>query len=164
MARCRLTPPRTPTTRRGKQPPERPGLASAGEHTPRTSSRFIHRFPLQRPLSWRLAHRTDAPDRPAGVTCDLDGRFVTDVEGFYCAIGEAINGPGGYFGWNLDALDDCLSGRFGAQTPFRLVWHDSAVAREHLVTGYDRRLLGPATTLEYLLDMLAAHQVEIDLR
>ncbi|WP_241773924.1 barstar family protein [Micromonospora haikouensis] len=111
-----------------------------------------------------LAHRSVAPDRPAGVTYDLDGRFVTDIEGFYCAIGEAINGPGGYFGWNLDALDDCLSGRFGAQTPFRLVWHDSAVAREHLVTGYDRRLLGPATTLEYLLDMLAAHQVEIDLR
>src|SRR2546421_5312984 len=49
-------------------------------------------------------------DRPAGTRYDLDGRFVTDVEGFYCAIGEAINGPGGYFGLNLDALDDCLSG------------------------------------------------------
>ncbi|MFD0746605.1 barstar family protein [Phytohabitans flavus] len=111
-----------------------------------------------------LAHRSDVADRPAGATYDLDGRFVTDIEGFYCAIGEAINGPGGYFGWNLDAFGDCLAGRFGARVPFRLVWHDSAVAREHLVAGYDRRRLGPAITLEYLLDMLAAHHVEIDLR
>ncbi len=111
-----------------------------------------------------LGYRSSAPDRPPGTTYDLDGRFVTDIEGFYCAIGEAINGPGGYFGWNLGALDDCLSGRFGALPPFRLVWHDSAVAREHLVAGYDRRPLSRAITLEYLLGMLAEHRIEIDLR
>jgi RNAse (barnase) inhibitor barstar len=111
-----------------------------------------------------LGHLPAGPDRPAGITYDLDGRFVTDLEGFYCAIGEAINGPGGYFGWNLDALADCLHGGFGAQTPFRLTWHDSIVAREHLVEGYDRRRLGPAVSLQYLLDLLAAKQVEIELR
>ncbi|MGW0504092.1 barstar family protein [Micromonospora sp. NPDC003241] len=111
-----------------------------------------------------LAHRSDTADGPPGTTYDLDGRFVTDIEGFYCAIGEAINGPGGYFGWNLDALDDCLRGRFGARTPCRLVWHESAVAREHLVAGYDRRRLGPAITLDDLLAMLAAHHVKVDLR
>ncbi|HEX6356109.1 barstar family protein [Actinophytocola sp.] len=111
-----------------------------------------------------LGHRSGAPDRPAGTIYDLDGRFVTDIEGFYCAIGEAINGPGGYFGWNLDAFDECLDGDFGAQAPFRLVWHDSAVAREHLVPGHDRRRLKPAVTLEYLLDMLTEHGIEIDLR
>jgi RNAse (barnase) inhibitor barstar len=111
-----------------------------------------------------LAHLPSAPDRPPSTTYNLDGRFVTDIEGFYCAIGEAINGPGGYFGWNLDALDDCLRGRFGARTPFRLVWHDAAVAREHLVAGYDRRRLGPAITLEDLLGVFAQHHVEIDLR
>ncbi|GAB3899118.1 hypothetical protein GCM10029964_084580 [Kibdelosporangium lantanae] len=89
---------------------------------------------------------------------------MTDIDGFYCAIGEAINGPGGYFGWNLSALDDCLRGGFGAQAPFRLVWHNSAVAREHLVVGYDRRSLGLAITLEYLLDMLIEHRIEVDLR
>jgi hypothetical protein len=86
-----------------------------------------------------LTHHSGAPDQPAGATYDLDGRFVTDVEGFYCAIGEAINGPGGYFGWNLDALDDRLRGGFGAQTPFRLVWHDSAVAREQLTARTSSR-------------------------
>jgi hypothetical protein len=111
-----------------------------------------------------LAHRMAAPDRPAGTTYDLDGQFVTDIEGFFCAIGEAINGPGGYVGWNGAALNDCLRGRFGARAPFRLVWHHSAIAREHLVAGYDRRRLGPAITLPDLLDMLAAHQIEIDLR
>ncbi|MEU4220725.1 barstar family protein [Actinoplanes sp. NPDC026623] len=72
--------------------------------------------------------------------------------------------PGGYFGWNLDALVDCLRGGFGARTPLRLAWHDSAVAREHLVDGYDRRRLGPAVSLSYLLDLLVAGRVEIDLR
>ncbi|UMP04910.1 barstar family protein [Amycolatopsis sp. EV170708-02-1] len=111
-----------------------------------------------------LGHLSGAPDGPPGTTYDLDGRFVTDIEGFYCALGEAINGPGGYFGWNLDALEDCLRGGFGAQAPFHLVWHESAVAREHLAAGYDRRRLGPAITREYLLDMLAKHRIEIDLR
>jgi RNAse (barnase) inhibitor barstar len=109
-----------------------------------------------------LVRSPGGPDRPAGTTYDLDGRFVTDIEGFYCAIGEAINGPGGYFGSNLDALVDCLRGRFGARTPFRLVWHNSVVAREHMVDGYDRHRLGTAVSLHYLVDLLAAEQVEID--
>ncbi|MEV5493765.1 barstar family protein [Nonomuraea fuscirosea] len=60
--------------------------------------------------------RADGVDRPAGRVYHLDGTHVTDETSFYLAIGEAINGPGGYFGWNLDALDDCMYGRFGAST------------------------------------------------
>jgi hypothetical protein len=101
-----------------------------------------------------LSRMSGEPDRPPGTTYDLDGRFVTDIDGFYCAIGEAVNGPGGYFGWNLDALNDCLRGRFGAQPPFRLVWHDSAVAREP----------DSQVPVEYLLEMCAEHRVEVDLR
>ncbi|MFC9250074.1 barstar family protein [Amycolatopsis thailandensis] len=111
-----------------------------------------------------LGHTLSAPDGPPGTAYDLDGRFVTDIEGFYCAIGEAINGLGGYFGWNLDALKDCIRGGFGAQTPFRLVWHESAVARVYLVADDSRRRLGSAITLEYLVDMLATYRIEIDLR
>lgn len=62
----------------------------------------------------------------------LDGRPVTDEAGFYCAIGEAVNGPGGYFGWNLSALNDCLKGRWGAKPGFTLRWEDSIVARHSL--------------------------------
>jgi RNAse (barnase) inhibitor barstar len=111
-----------------------------------------------------LAAHAGRPDRPPGGTYHLDGRFVTDVEGFYCAIGEAINGPGGYFGWNLDALDDCLFGGFGVHPPFRLAWHDSAVAREHLVDGYDQRRMEPAVTFDYLVDLLTSNGVEVDQR
>nr|WP_234351073.1 barstar family protein [Streptomyces sp. XY533] len=71
-------------------------------------------------------------DRPAGQAYELDGRPVTDVPGLYLALGEAVNGPGGYFGANLDALHDCLGGGFGHSGPGTLLWHDSAVAREHL--------------------------------
>jgi RNAse (barnase) inhibitor barstar len=109
-------------------------------------------------------HRPSTPDRPPGTTYDLDGRFVTDIEGFYCAIGEAINGPGGYFGRDLDELDDCLQGTYGAQAPFRLVWHDSTTAREHLLDGYDRRRLRHGTPMNHLLDLLTAHHIDIDLR
>ncbi|WP_370971253.1 barstar family protein [Amycolatopsis sp. cg9] len=63
-------------------------------------------------------HRAEGPDRPPGRTFRLDGTHVTDLASFLCALGEAVNGPGGYFGRNLDALADCLRGGFGATTPF----------------------------------------------
>ncbi|WP_241825465.1 barstar family protein [Micromonospora sp. CB01531] len=72
--------------------------------------------------------------------------------------------PGGYFGWNLDALVDCLCGGWGAAPPFRLVWHDSAVARARLGAGYDRRSWAPAVTLDDLLALLATGGVEVELR
>lgn len=51
-----------------------------------------------------------AQQRPIYV---IHGERVGSLEDFYREIGEAINGPGGYFGTNLDALRDCLSGGFG---------------------------------------------------
>ncbi|GAA2215554.1 barstar family protein [Nonomuraea monospora] len=69
-------------------------------------------------------------DRLPGHVYHLDGRHITDECSFYLAMGEAINGPGGYFGWNLDALNDCLRG--GAGKPFTLIWSDAHVARRSL--------------------------------
>ncbi|WP_327006058.1 barstar family protein [Dactylosporangium sp. NBC_01737] len=115
-----------------------------------------HRYDQELRHQWlgaALAHRRrDAPDRPAGTTYHLDGGHVTDIDGFYCAIGEAVNGPGGYFGWNLDALDDCLRGGWGATSPFRLVWHDAHVARAHL------------TGLDQVMAVFAEHHVEVEPR
>ncbi|MER5965391.1 barstar family protein [Streptomyces sp. NPDC002057] len=70
--------------------------------------------------------RRGKPDAPAGQV------FTVDEHTFYCAIGEAVNGPGGYFGWNLDALDDCLIGGWGASRPFTVHWVYSAEARARL--------------------------------
>src|ERR1700737_1985099 len=46
-------------------------------------------------------------------TYEIAGDNIRSLEDFYIVIGEAVNGPGGYFGSNLDALSDCLRGGFG---------------------------------------------------
>lgn len=79
----------------------------------------------------RACRRTHA-DRPSGRSYALDGRHITDEPGLYLALGEAVNGPGGYFGGCLGALDDCLRGNFGYTAPATLLWRGSATASEHL--------------------------------
>lgn len=78
------------------------------------------------------ACRRPLHDRPSGQAYELDGRYITDVPGLYLALGEAVNGPGGYFGGSGPALDDCLGGSFGHTAPATLLWRDAATAREHL--------------------------------
>jgi RNAse (barnase) inhibitor barstar len=65
----------------------------------------------------------------------IRGERVTTLESFYEEIGEAVNGPGGYFGANLDAVHDCLYGGFGVEPPFSVVWENSRVSREALGYG-----------------------------
>jgi hypothetical protein len=40
-------------------------------------------------------------DPTVHVTYELPGAEITSLEAFWVVIGEVINGPGGYFGWNL---------------------------------------------------------------
>jgi hypothetical protein len=109
-------------------------------------------------------HRPGTPDKPAGTAYYLDGRNVTDLPGFYCAIGEAINGPGGYFGWNRGALRDCVIGGWGAARPFRLIWHHAAVARTHLAAASAGEQAAPAITLDHILQWLTEDGAEVELR
>ncbi|MGE7386070.1 barstar family protein [Streptomyces sp. NPDC004126] len=104
-----------------------------------------------------LAHR-EGPDRPAGGTYHLDGRHVTDAEGFFCALGEAVNGPGGYFGRCLNGVADALCGGFGVTRPFTLVWHDHEVARRSL--GLQPLTSRPETFRE-LLGFLREERIEV---
>ncbi len=55
-------------------------------------------------------------------------------------IGEAVNGPGGYFGSNPMALSDCLSGGWGVDCPFTLVWENADIARARLGDTVDMLL------------------------
>ncbi|MFF4607825.1 barstar family protein [Streptomyces sp. NPDC001339] len=66
----------------------------------------------------------------------LEGAQIRTLEDFWRVIGEAINGPDGYFGKNLDAFADCLSGGFGTpdDDDYEVEWRDHQVSREHL--GY----------------------------
>lgn len=62
----------------------------------------------------------------------MDGRCITDEPSLYPALGEAVNGPGGYFGGCLDALVDCLRGNFGPTSPATVRWRNAPIAHEHL--------------------------------
>ncbi|MCI3271277.1 barstar family protein [Streptomyces cylindrosporus] len=66
----------------------------------------------------------------------LDGTRISTLEDFWREIGEAVNGPGGYYGRNLDALVDCLRGGYGTpeDDDYVMEWRDHAVSRERL--GY----------------------------
>ncbi|MEV8479820.1 barstar family protein [Streptomyces sp. NPDC051173] len=104
-------------------PPDTPG-AWAGLDT-RQRGAWLD---LVRERACRRAHQ----GWPAEHAYELDGRHIIDVPGLYLALGEAVNGPGGYFGGCLAALDDCLRGTFGCTAPATLLWRDAATAREHL--------------------------------
>ena len=77
---------------------------------------------------------------PRAAIIRIDGRRITSVEDFYDEIGRAVNGPGGYFGRNLDALADCLRGGFGTprDRPYVFEWQHSATSRRHLDNAHPR--------------------------
>lgn len=86
-------------------------------------------------------------------TFTLDGRRVADKESFFAELGRAVNGPGGYFGSNLDALVDCLRGGFGtpADEPFEFrISHAEGI----------RDALGPALYDE-VVDVFAGAKVPL---
>lgn len=113
---------------------------------------------------WSAAYRRRGkPDAPSGQVFTLDGRHIVDMDSFYCALGEAVNGPGGYFGWNLSAVDDCLRGGWGASLPFTLQWENSAEARVGLVE-HSPTDQGEATESDLLLEIFEERGVRVDLR
>lgn len=109
----------------------------------------------------RACHRA-LDGRPAGHAYVLDGRHITDAPSLYLALGEAVNGPGGYFGGCLAAVDDCLDGTFGYTGPATLLWQHAATAREHL-----SRTLTPTgepyDLFSELLEVLAAGGMHVAL-
>jgi len=66
----------------------------------------------------------------------IDGGRVGSLEDFWRVMGEAVNGPGGYFGQNLDAFNDCLRGGFGTpdDDDFVVEWRDHELSQGNL--GY----------------------------
>ncbi|TMQ91086.1 barnase inhibitor [Actinomadura soli] len=63
-----------------------------------------------------------------GDTLSIDGSNITTVASFYCAIGEAVNGAGGYFGSNLDAFADCLASGQEIRSLTRVIWDNYSVS------------------------------------
>lgn len=67
-------------------------------------------------------------------TYRIDGAKVASKADFFTEIGRAVNGDGGYFGSNLDALADCLRGGFGTPDDrrFRFVMTDYRTIKDAL--------------------------------
>jgi hypothetical protein len=77
--------------------------------------------------AWFQAGRSAVPERWAPQYL-LEGSDIVDLSSFYCALGEAVNGPGGYLGSGLDALEDCLRLKNADDCESVLIWNDAATA------------------------------------
>jgi len=77
---------------------------------------------------------TREPGEDLPVVFRIDGRKIKSANDFYREIGSSVNGPGGYFGRNLDALADCLRGGFGTpdNRPYEFEWQHSALSQLYL--------------------------------
>ncbi|WP_328903143.1 MULTISPECIES: barstar family protein [unclassified Streptomyces] len=86
------------------------------------------------------------------VTYVIEGSRITGLDSFWTVVGEAVNGPGGCFGRNLDAFADCLGGGMGAPDDgdFVFEWRDHSASV---------RALGYPETARHL-DRLAARAHE----
>jgi hypothetical protein len=90
-------------------------------------------------------------DVSSSALYELQGDRINSMEDFWVAIGEAINGPGGYFGKNLDAFIDCLRGGMGtpAAGTYTIRWLNSEQSRAAL--GY------PATVRQLRIRLAGCH-------
>lgn len=81
-------------------------------------------------------------------TYRIEGAAVGSKADLFTEIGRAVNGDGGYFGTNFDALADCLRGGFG--TPengkFRFVLTDYKQVKAALDEDTWRTLLDVFTS------------------
>ncbi|MFE2350008.1 barstar family protein [Kitasatospora cineracea] len=71
----------------------------------------------------------------------IDGSFMPTRSSFYCALGESMNGPGGYFGSNLDALIDCLRGVRGGKFAINVTWENFSAAIDSLGEGFVKEVI-----------------------
>lgn len=98
-------------------PPEAPGRWRALSRAQREQWLIAA---CNRHFKW-LRRRGGWQDAAPGTIFVVDGAAVADYSTFLCALGETVNGPGGYFGGMKSlSLQDCLFGSFGVTLPFVL--------------------------------------------
>jgi RNAse (barnase) inhibitor barstar len=81
--------------------------------------------------AWFQAGRTATRYEPKHSYV-IDGGDTGSTASFYCALGEAVNGPGGSFGSGLSALADCLMHATADGQPFRIVWRHFDLSEKSL--------------------------------
>lgn len=103
------------------------------------------------------------PGADLPVIFRIDGRKIKSPNDFYREIGSSVNGPGGYFGRNLDALADCLRGGFGTpeHRPYEFEWQHSALSQRYLE---DLCPQGQRTLFDAILDVFNDAGVPLKLK
>lgn len=86
-----------------------------------------------------------------GQSIEIEGLNIDDRNAFYCALGEAVNGPGGYFGRCLGGVNDCLGGDFGP-IPTKVTWVNSAHSQSQM-TDFDE-------LVKHLKDIFSTNKIE----
>ncbi|MFJ3842401.1 hypothetical protein ACIPY6_43975 [Streptomyces sp. NPDC090054] len=109
------------------------------------------------------ATKQDAGGQLPGPVRHLDGRYVTDIPGFVCAIGEAVAGPGGHYDQCWHTLRGCPCGGDMPRSPFTLIWHDADVARRALA-AVTVDAAGETPYLDGVLRLLAQVGIAVELR
>ena len=86
---------------------------------------------------------------------EIAGADLANIHSFYCALGEAVNGPGGYLGSTASGLADCLFSSGGRNKKlFRLVWRDFDVSRRNI----------DEEELKLALEVMRKYGVEVECR
>ncbi|GAB3965658.1 barstar family protein [Streptomyces sparsus] len=91
--------------------------------------------------SWFATGHT-ATRYDTGTSCTIDGSKILNESSFYCELGESVNGVGGYFGSNLDALADCLASSTATGNRFDVLWRESTPSRERMGASLAGSVMG----------------------
>ncbi|TWJ07765.1 hypothetical protein LX16_4927 [Stackebrandtia albiflava] len=124
-------------------------------------------LPLSRQSDWLDNVRVSAMTRPgfsrrpdSTDAVSIDGASISESTSFFLALGEAVNGPRGYFGGCLMALRECCHGGHGAPRGFRLVWRRASLSRARMVDLFDTAS-GPTTEFDILVSNLMTDGVDL---
>lgn len=74
------------------------------------------------------------------ISIQIDGSEFHNLDGFFCALGEEVNGIGGYFGRGIYALFDCMRGDFGVKSISQLTWKNHHRSKKLFKTKFDEIL------------------------
>ncbi|KMQ62258.1 hypothetical protein ACM40_08110 [Chryseobacterium sp. BLS98] len=85
-------------------------------------------------------HTTIIDQVKENISIQINGNEFHNLDGFFCTLGEEVNGIGGYFGRGFGALNDCLCGEFGVKAMSELIWLNHQRSKKLFKTKFDKIL------------------------
>lgn len=74
------------------------------------------------------------------ISIEIDGNEFHNLDGFFCTLGEEVNGIGGYFGREIYALSDCMRGDFRVKSISELRWLNHQRSKKLFKTKFNEIL------------------------